>query len=195
MYNTFLMKLGAARGLLVMLMVIGLGACASGPRTTANADPSVDFSRFKTFGFIDAPGTDGERYESLETNYLKASTTRELERRGFRQSDSPDMLINFSLETQEKVRSRTVPTGGYVGAYDPFYDVYYDGWGATHTTRIDQYTEGKLNIDVINPDARKLMWQGTAAGRITQKDLENAEEVLDAAVVEIFKNFPVGAGS
>ena len=92
---------------------IGLGACASGPRTTANADPSVDFSRFKTFGFIDAPGTDGERYESLETNYLKASTTRELERRGFRQSDSPDMLINFSLLFIAAIKGEVILT--YLG--------------------------------------------------------------------------------
>ena len=75
--------------------------------------------------------------------------------------------------------------------YDPYYDVYYDGWAASHTTRIDQYTEGKLNIDVIDPRERKLIWQGSISGRLTKKDYENAQAVLDESVVEIFKKFPV----
>ena len=80
---------------------------------------------------------------------------------------------------------------------DPIYDdVYSGGWGMTHQTRIDQFTEGTLKIDLIDNEQRKMVWQGSTRGRLTKKDLENAQAVLDAAVVEIFQKFPIaGPGS
>ena len=92
-----------------------------------------------------------------------------MEARGFTKSDDPDLGIG----------------------YDPYYDVYYDGWGTSHETRIDQYTEGKLDIDLNDVKQRKLVWQGTTKGRLTKKDYANAQKTLDEAVVEIFTQFPI----
>ena len=173
--------------------LIAIAACSSTPSIVSTVDPSVDFSQIKTYGFIEAPDTDGQRYQSLETGFLVAAVTREMNARGFTQSADPDVLVNFAIETQEKIRSRPSPNVGYGVGYDPYYDVYYDGWGASHTTRIDQYTEGKLKIDLIDPRERKLVWQGSTKGRVTQKDLENAELTLNTAVAEVFSEFPIGS--
>lgn len=166
-------------------------ACSSTGNTVSSVDPTADFSQYRTYGFVQVPGEDGQPYESLELRYLKDAATRELEARGFRRSDDPDLLVNFSIDTQEKVRSRSVPTGGYGVGYDPFYDVYFDGWAMTHETRIEQYTEGNLDIDVIDPQQRKVVWQGTTKGRLTRKDYENPQATLSGAVQEIFRQFPV----
>ena len=170
-----------------------LAACSSTPATVSNVDPGVDFSQYKTYAFVEDLSTNSEQYQSLETTYLKTSVAREMEARGFTQSDTPQLAINFSVNTEEKIRSRSVPTSSYGVGYDPYYDVYYEDWGTTHTTRIDQYTEGKLNIDAIDVSSRKLVWQGSTKGRLTRKDLENAQAVLDQAVVEVFQKFPVAS--
>jgi hypothetical protein len=177
---------------LAALSSLAVAGCSSSPKIASNADPSVDFSQIRTYGFIEAPDTDGERYQSLETGFLVAAVSREMSARGLELSGNPDVLVNFSIETQEKIRSRSTPNVGYGVGYDPYYDAYYDGWGATHTTRIDQYTEGKLNIDLIDPRARRLIWQGSTQGRLTQKDMENAELTLNTAVSEVFQQFPIG---
>ena len=78
-------------------------------------------------------------------------------------------------------------TGGYGIGYDPFYVVYYDSWGMNHTTQIDQYTEGKLNIDAIDVKLKKLVWQGSTKGRLTNKAKQNYQVTLDEAVNEIFE--------
>jgi hypothetical protein len=157
----------------------------------SSADPTVDLREYKTYNFTAVVDTDGQPYQSLESGYLKAATSRELEARGYTRSEDPDLLVNFSIETQEKVRSRSVPTAGGGLAYDPFYDdVYYGGWGASHTTRIDQYTEGTLNIDLIDKRGARVVWQGATRGRLTKKDYENPQATLDGAVTEIFGQFP-----
>ena len=119
-----------------------------------------------------------------------------MQARGFDEvSEDPQLLINFSIETQEKVRSRQVPTGDYGIGYDPFHDVYYDGWGVNHTTQIDQFTEGKLNVDAIDVESRTLVWQGYTKGRITRKEEMNWRTTLNEAVADIFTRFPAPAST
>jgi hypothetical protein len=179
-----------AKTTLPLLVLTLLSSCSS-TNTVSSADPSVDFSQIRTYNFAAVPNTDGQQYQSLETGYLQTAVSRELNSRGLSQSAEPDVLVNFSIDTQEKVVSRQVPSSSYGVGYDPFYDVYYDDWGRSHETRIDQYTEGKLDIDLIDPQARKMIWQGSTKGRLTQKDYENAEVTLNAAVIEIFSQYPV----
>ena len=91
------------------------------------------------------------------------------------------------------MRSRSVPSAGYGVGYDPYYDAYYDDWGMNHQTQISQYTEGKLEIDLIDREARRMIWQGSTKGTLTEKDYQNAQVTLNDAVTEIFKQFPVPA--
>ena len=178
--------------LLTAMLIVGYG-CASTPNTFSNVAPGADFSRYSTFGFFDVLSTDNENYESLESNFLKVAVAQELDRRGFSYSESPDLIVNFYIHTQEKVRSRNVPTtSAYYGFRDPFYDPWGGyGMGVAYETRIDQFTEGTLNIDVVDASTKKLIWEGAVSGRITKKDLQNLEQTIDEAVATVMANFPV----
>ena len=165
--------------------------CASTPNTFSTAAPGADFSQYSTFGFFDSLATDNGDYESIETNFLKVAIAQQLDRRGFGYSDSsPELLVNFYLHTKEKIQSRSVPTmGGYYGFRDP----YYDTWGGHggYETRIDQYTEGTLNIDVVDAKTNKLVWEGAVVGRVTDRALRNLEETVDSAVAAVMAGFPI----
>jgi hypothetical protein len=182
--------------LLTVLLVLVQG-CASTPKAISNVAPDADFGSYSSFGFLDVLSTDKERYESMESNFLKVAVAQELDRRGLVYSESPDLLVNFYIHTQEKVRSRSVPTtGAYYGYRNPFYDPWGGyGIGVGYETRIDQFTEGTLNIDVVDAATKKLVWEGAVSGRITQRDLENMEATIDEAVSAVMANFPVLPGS
>ena len=169
------------------LYLLITAGCSSNP-TAVNYDETVDFGEYKTYAFLADMATDKEAYQSLEATFLKEAVGRELNRSGLEQvAADPDLLINFAIETQEKIRSRSVPTGGYGIGYDPFYDVYGSAWGMGHTTQIDQYTEGRLVIDAIDVKLKKIVWQGTTSGRLTKKAMENYQVTLGEAVTEIFE--------
>jgi hypothetical protein len=174
-----------------MMLLIG---CASSPNTTSMSDPTVDLRSYETFNFVQYDQSPDQSYETLELTYLRRAARQQMERRGFTLSDQPDVVINFSIDTQEKIQSRTVPSTGYGIGYDPFYDVYYDDWYMSHETRIDQYTEGHLDIDLIDVAQRKLIWQGSTSGRLSRKDFENVQGTLTQAVNEVFTEFPIPAG-
>jgi hypothetical protein len=78
--------------------------------------------------------------------------------------------------------------GGYYGGGGP----YYDTWGGHggYETRIDQYTQGTLNIDFVDAKRESLVWEGSVSGRITEKVLKNLSAEIDKAVDDIFSAFP-----
>ena len=79
--------------------------------------------------------------------------------------------------------------GGYYGYRDPF----YDPWGGyvAYETRIDQYPEGTLNIDVIDAATKSLVWEGSIGGRVTDSAIRNLEQTIDNAVKAIMADFPI----
>lgn len=174
------------------LILLSLGACSSTPPVYVNEDPAADFSNFNTYNFAPRLGTDrDDGAQTLATTYLRRATARELEARGYQLSDKPDLSVNFFVNTEEKIRSRSVPsTGGYYG----YRRGYYGGY-AGYETQVDQFTEGTVNFDLVDTRTDQLVWEGAITGKITKEVRENLQEVCDAVATEVFASYPYIAGS
>lgn len=184
------------RSMLMAGAAVFLGACASSPNTYSNSDPDVDFSQYRTFAYFPTLSTDTAQYQSMVSSFLKVAVAQELDMRGLTyDEESPDIRVNFFINTKDKIKTRTVPTmgGGYYDYRDPFYDPW-GGYGA-YETRVDQYTEGTLNIDVVDTRTNKLVWEGSVVGRLTEKDVRNMEQTVDEAVGFVMNGFPLLPGA
>ena len=53
------------------------------------------------------------------------------------------------------------------------------GMGMGYETRVDQYTEGTLNIDVVDAATKKLVWEGAIAGRLSDQEVRNMEKTVE----------------
>jgi hypothetical protein len=172
--------------------------CASGPRVRAERDRTVDFSQYHTFGFVSPLGTDREGYQTMVSQYLKSATQRELEARGLRLVDnSPQLLVNFSGRLNDRLLATTMPSTGVmvgVGAGHGYYRSrmgFYTTWPMyPMETRVDTYSEGTLNIDVIDAARKQMIWEGVAVGRVTEKTMENLKPEIEEAVTAIFAKYP-----
>ena len=192
------------RGFAVALLGAALVAagCASGPRVRAERDKTVDFSQYRTFAFADPLGTDREGYQTIVSQYLKAATRRELEARGLRFVEAgPQLFVNFSGKLSEKFRTTTVPsssiTFGYGhGGYYGYRTGIYTTWPLyAPDTQVTSYTEGTLNIDVIDAAKKQMIWEGVAVGRVTDDTMENLQPKINEAVAAIFVNYPIKSAS
>ena len=178
-------------GIILSIIVISLAGCATTPNTITNVAPGVDFSQFSTYGFYDPLATDNQGYESLVSSFLKVAVAQEMDRRGLTHSDSPDLMVNFYIETEEKIRTRSVPTAQPYYSYRGPYGYYPYPAYPTYETRIDQYTVGSLNIDIVDAKTNTLVWEGMVSGRVTDRSVRNLEETIDNAVAAIMDSFPV----
>ncbi len=175
----------------VILSALGMliaGCTASEPMVRADYDPNVDFTRYHTFGFFEKLATD-DRYETLTTQYFKAAVIREMTMRGYRFTEKdPDLLINFNVKLQDKqqFRSTSYPAGYYGYRWGN-----YGAWGAyNYDSSTYEYTEGTMNIDMVDRIRKQMVWEGLGIGRVTQNERDKAEQSIDNAVALIFEKFP-----
>ncbi|MCA8979652.1 MAG: DUF4136 domain-containing protein [Planctomycetes bacterium] len=174
-----------------ILVVLGLLSACSSPKVITNVDPNADFDRYRTFGFTERLGTDSDDYQSLKTQFLKQAVARELEARGYSPADQPDLLVNFYLQSKEKIASTTTPSAyyGYRGYGG------YGTWGgyAGYETTVTQYTEGTLNVDLVDSRRMQLVWEGAIVGEVTDEMRRELEKSIDDAVKTLFEKFPFTA--
>jgi hypothetical protein len=183
----------ARRWPLAAVLLLMLGACASGPAVRAEYDPAVDFSQYKSFGFFSPLGTDRSGYETVVSQYLKAATRRELEARGLRYDESaPQLKLNFNAKLSDKLRTTTMPAAGAGFGYYGYRGGFYSAWPMYPVeTTTSSYTEGTLNIDVVDATRRQLVWEGVAVGTVTETSAESIRPKVDQAVAAVFLKFPL----
>lgn len=168
-----------------------LSACSSSPKIHSISEDGVDFKQYKTYAFLESLGPKGEQYSTLTAKYLRESIAREMKNHGFTaQAENSDILVGFNIHKQSKIDTYEVssPPVQYYG-YRSMYG-YASGPSFGSDTRIVQYTEGTLNIDLVDRERKQLVWEGVAVGRLKQKPPENLEEVVSDIVRSIFAEYP-----
>jgi len=193
------MKLSRLNFSLVGSLVVGaclvLAGCETQTiKTRSQSDPGANLSSYHTYGFVAEPGTNRSGYSTPITTYFKTAITREMDARGYKQTDNnPDLLINFNTNAREQVDIRSTPSmsDGY-GYYGYRGGLYAAGpmYGGTDVSTV-RYKQGTANIDVVDAAKKQLVWEGIAEGKITDKMMQNPQATIDGVITEMFANYPV----
>lgn len=187
MYRNTCLRL--LRYLGVCILLLGIAACASGPKLYTSENPTARFAEYRSYGFAEPLGTDKSTYSSLLSQYLSNAVSRELDARGYFRSDNPDLKINFFVNTEEKIQATQTPAGG---GYYAYRRGYYGAWGG-YETQIDQFTEGTLTIDLVDAEANQLVWEANLVGRVREKARENLESTINEVITTVFAEYPYRA--
>lgn len=180
----------------IMLAAALLAGCSSGPDVRVDHDPGVDFSEFKTYNFFEPLSIDNPGYSTIYSQLFKNAISREMNARGYTQSDQPDLLFNVSANLQDKTKVTTYNDPAPAGYYG-YRRGRYGAWGGyahSTSTHVDQYTEGTINVDMVATRANNMVWEGVAVGRLKEdRSNEELQENINAAVAEMFSEYPFGA--
>jgi hypothetical protein len=109
-------------------------------------------------------------------------------KKGYTFAEEPDLWVNFNVYVKDKININTAPSPAFYYHYRRGYGV----WGnyPIIEDRITQYTEGTLNIDLIDNNTKRLLWEGVAIGRVSENTYENLEDKINQAVTLIFEKLP-----
>ena len=179
-----------------LLLLLCLAGCATGPRISSEADPEADFSRYRTFGFYVPLALEKEGYATPTTDRIKAAARAQLESRGYVYAAvEPDLWVNLNAYMQEKTSVTSIPTVDYNYYYSYRARSYVAVPYWREQTDVRQYTEGTLNVDLVDRQKNRLVWEGIAVGRIAKLKPEARAARIDAALAEIFARYPYRAGA
>lgn len=183
-------------GWLAIVALALLAGCATGPRISSDVDPSADFSRYRTFAFYSPLAIESQGYTTLVSGRMKAAARAQMESRGYAYDEkSPDLWVNLNAYMQEKTDVVSTP--------EVDYDYYYSYRARRYVavpywrdrTDVYRYTEGTLNVDLVDVRQNRLVWEGIAVGRVSRMKPEERAARIDSAIADVFARYPYRAGS
>jgi len=185
------------KGYLVALFSLALTACSSVSVST-DYDQDADFSELKGFNWLPKSAVVEKESAYLNNRIMDVRITKAIDKQlvaqGFKFASTADFYINYSITSEKKTDIRSYDN--YSG-YGPSW-----GWGvgyghrgmslsASTETRIDEYQQGSLIIDVIDPKSLELIWRGVGSKRLPEStDAAEMDKLVANIVQSILEKFP-----
>ncbi|MFI5155308.1 MAG: DUF4136 domain-containing protein [Chitinophagales bacterium] len=166
-------------------------ACEPSLKVTSDYDKAANFSQYKTFAMTQLD-MQHQTISQLNQNRIIAAVKAEMAKKGFSESANPDLEVRaVTILKDEKTVTANTTSYGYGGYYRPY------GWGggmsSGYTTySVDNYKNGSLIIEVSDPKAKKLLWEGIGNKEI-DKPSSDPDKAITQAVSAIMASFPPGA--
>jgi hypothetical protein len=207
---TFLTQLG-------IIAVLALSGCNMYTKTYSNHDRSVDFTKYKTYAWLNSQKSQVPTpyYNDVIENNAKSYIDHHVEDRGLTVDTlNPDVLIELVLKSEKKKEEVQVSNPYNYSTYtyynhpynhnyndnlyfgNQYYNFYpnynytmHYSYNPGYRSKIRKYTQSTITINVIDRASNKLVWTGSA-----ENDIYNTEylkEKIHPAVVNILKQYPV----
>ncbi len=170
--------------------------------TTAHIekDDNADFSRYKSFAWIDKDGegkNDANKKNDLTEQRIRDAVNNELEKTGWKEvKNRPDVLLSYDVLVERGTKESTNPvytrsTSRVV--YNPYTrryaTIYYPSQFAGYERDERTIREGTVTISMIDSKTDKTVWQGWTTDEVNSKNLTTKE--IQNSVKSIFKKFDV----
>lgn len=167
----------------VGLTVLSSQALAQKPQI--QWDTEYDFDTVKTFAWQSTPDTSLENINPFMHSRVVSSIEYRLTSSGLTEvASNPDVYVTYHTESTDKVRLQSDSFGYGFGGYGMGGWGYY-GYGAagpvSTTTRVIEYEEGTLIVDVWDADTKTLVFRG-AVTRVFSESPQKAEKQVDKAI-------------
>lgn len=172
------------------LMVIGCSAPVH-----VEKDNSVDFSRYKSYAWVDQDGNRTNRSNQLMEQKFKSAVSAALDKQGWRMDNRrPDVLISYDVLVERSTKQQSEPvysrpfTRTYYNPYTRrYYSVYYPSEFMGYDNYETPVREGTVTITVSDAKTDKVVWQGWTTDEVNSKNLTTKE--INNAVKSIFRKF------
>lgn len=185
-----------AAWVLAVCAALLLAGCATGPRISTEADPRADFSAYSTWAFHDPLAVETYGYETATSEIVKHAVNREMQARGYAyDAQDPDLWVNVNAYMQRRTDVSSIPTVDYSYYYHYRARRYVAVPYWHDRTHVSRYTEGTMNVDLVDARQNRLVWEGIAVGRAANLTVENREPRINQAIAEIFARYPHRAGA
>jgi len=171
------------------LAVVVLAGCGISMRAGADYDPDADFGGYESFTWAppDALPTGDPRLDSnpFFVERIESAVSSELEARGLRHAPgSGDLTVHFHASVRD--RTEVLETDERYG---------YETGTMMEGTRVIQYEEGTILVDVADRRSKELLWRGWAQADVQDVigDPEQMRDRIRDAVEKMFQDFPLSA--
>lgn len=180
----------------LMLPIILAVSCAT--PAYVEKDETADFSRYKTYAWIDNNKKDDKnRHTEFMKKHVHDAANAQLVKEGWREDRSkPDVLISYDLLVEKTTREQSNPVYSRPYQriyYNPFYrrygTIYYPSTFMGYDNNTETVREGTLTITMVDAKTDKTIWQGWTTDDVNSRNVTQKE--IQSSVNSIFRKFDV----
>lgn len=177
---------GKLAGLLVGTALVA--ACSS-ITTSADFDPSTDFSKYKTYSWKDVEPMQNQLAEAR----IKAAVDSALASKGLRKVESDsDLWVVVHARLSKETQISTYNSGWGYGGWGGYR--WGAGGGGMSTSTVNEIPVGNLTIDLVDASKKQMVWRGEASKTLDPSaSPETKQKNIDEAVQKMFAGYPPGA--
>lgn len=166
----------------VILLVVGSVAAAK-MKAHVGYDQNTDFSKIKTFAYVDTIETSVMDSAPPVHEMIKLLIIKQLQDGGMtwvEEDEDPDVCVTYHTNEQEAMKMN-VTLYKYHYSYGWYWSPY---WGSGMD--VSSFSQGTLVVDVWRPDTEELIWRGIVVGVVeddptpkkAQKTIEKALDLM-----------------
>ena len=187
--------------ILVIALALVVASCTSTYEAKVDFDKNtkIDTLNYKTFAWL----TSGKIMALAEdiNPIMKLRVDEAIEQafiaKGYTlvaNAENADFTISYTVGNRDKIKVSSYPTtynssfGWGRGYYGGYYGGMY-GMSMGTETRVRQYTEGKLAIDIYDVKTHQPAWHGWATKRITSDDKQAPSIIIKGVVNQVIAQF------
>ena len=173
---------------LLVPLVLGFAAGhAAAQDVTYNFDRDTDFSKFKSYKWVDIKS--GQQVDYATTRQIAFVIEAEMTKKGLLRTDSDyaDLYIGY-----QTALSRQTAWMAYHDGWG-----YGPGWGGGLATLAEASIHtGQLDLDIYAATEKKLVWRGAVSNAVDLNlNLEESEKRIQKSVEKLLKNYPPNAAN
>jgi len=172
-------RTGALRAILGLSFLLTCCAFASAQKVTYNYLPGTDFSKYKTYKWVEV--REGMHPDQIVSEQIKQAVDSELASKGLTKTDSDnaDLYIDYQVAVNQERQWNAMGMGGPIR------------WGGMGTATSSTINIGTLVLDMYDVAVKKQVWRGDATKTLNpSKDPQKNMKNLQKAIAKLLKNFP-----
>ncbi|HEX3472660.1 MAG TPA: DUF4136 domain-containing protein [Silvibacterium sp.] len=163
---------------------------AFGQDVRYNFDKDADFSKFKTYEWVEIKGA--SKPDDLTDKQIKAAVDAQLGQKGLSKvEDKADLYVAYQTAIGSEKQFTSFNSGGWGYGAGWYGGGWYGGGGGITTGSTSTIYNGQLVIDMYNPQGHDLIWRGVVSKTLDPKAKpEKREKNLNKSLTKLFKNYP-----
>ncbi len=158
-----------------MIFIFFLLSCGPTYLITSDCEKEIDFSTYHTYKVRQHQKDFRIGINPINQQRIERALNREMKRLQYQVSDNPDLLVSYFVKI-ERIQE--------INPYGP----YYRQWQYPHWYKVNEYEEGTLVIDLIDPQKNIVVWHGAVSGRV-YRNMEKVEEKINRVVKELMDTY------
>lgn len=161
--------------LILVIMGATIYSCGLVYNITSDKENDIDFGKYKTYSILNHDHGFPTGANPINHQRLDRAIEFNMQELGYEPARNADLWVAWFVKIEDKTQVDV-------------YRNYYNRWRSFDNVNVYDYKEGSLVIDIIDREAKMVIWHGKASDRVYE-NMPDVDKKIKKVVKAMFKQY------